>query len=74
MHYKLIPLDEDGYDPLMNLRFVWEGEALRKAIREFRFEVRPDFPHERLRQAGQLSADTGWMPPGVPLGTLLEVV
>ena len=74
MRYGMVPFDENGNDPLMSLRPIWKGEALRHAIRDFRFSERPDFPMERLRKAGQLYADRSWMPPGVPLGTLLEVV
>lgn len=74
MRYNMVPLDEDGHAPLAIFRSVWKGEALRRAIREFRFDKRPGFPHARLRAAGQLEADKGWMPPDTPLGTLLEVV
>lgn len=74
MKYGMVPFDEDGNDPLMNLKPVWKGEALRQAIRKFRFDQRPDFPMEKLRRAGQIYADSTWMPPGVQLGSLLEVV
>jgi len=74
MRYNMDLLDEDGNEPLAIFRTVLKGEALRRAIREFRFDKRPGFPHAKLRAAGQLEADKGWMPPDTPLGTLLEVV
>ncbi|MDD7971395.1 hypothetical protein [Roseinatronobacter alkalisoli] len=74
MRYNMVPLDEDGQAPLAIFRSVWKGEALRRAIREFRFDKRPGFPHARLRAAGQLEAEKGWMPPDTPLGTLMDVI
>lgn len=70
----LVPFDEDGYDPFAALLPVQEGHALREAIKKFDFPSRPNFPHAKLREAGQVFADEGWMPPNTPLGTLLEVV
>lgn len=74
MREGLVPFDEDGYDPFAALLPVQQGYALRQAIEKFDFPSRPDFPHAKLRDAGQVFADEGWMPPNTPLGTLLEVV
>ncbi|MBT0956372.1 hypothetical protein IV417_03155 [Alphaproteobacteria bacterium KMM 3653] len=63
-----------GDDPFLKLKFVNSATALRRAIAEFDFPSKPGFPHEKLRAVAQLEADRGWMPEGVSLGTLLEVV
>ena len=73
MRYGMVPFDDDGHDPLAPLKPVWKGQALRRAVREFRFDARPDFPQELLRKAGQIEADKGWMPPGVPLGLVRDI-
>ncbi len=73
MRYGLVPLDDDGKDSLPFLYRIYQGAALRRAVRDFNFPARPDFPHAKMRAAAQLAADEAWMPPGVPLGRITEV-
>ena len=74
MRYGLVPLDDDGKDPLLGLYSIQKGAALRRAIRKFDFPARSGFPHAKMRAAAQLAADEAWMPPGVPLGRITDVI
>ncbi|MCU0801989.1 MAG: hypothetical protein MUD11_09450 [Rhodobacteraceae bacterium] len=60
-----------GADPFTKLKFVHQGEALRRAVRETRLDD-PDFPAETLRVLAQALIDRRdiWMPPGRTLGPL----
>jgi hypothetical protein len=75
MKYGYVYGDADaGNDPFLSLKYVKLGHALRTAIKEFDFAGKPDFPHLKMRHAGQIYLGSSWMPPNTPLGTLLEVV
>lgn len=63
-----------GADPFLSLKFINQGEALRRAIRATDIES-PAFPAAALRTQAQAVIDTlgVWMPPGRTLGPLADV-
>jgi hypothetical protein len=69
-----VPLDDDGKAPLLGLYSIRKGAALRRAICKFDFPARPGFPQAKMRAAAQLAANEAWMPPGVKLGRITDVV
>ena len=65
--------DRGGKDPFLELKFVNQGEALRRTLRDHAFP--DDFPHAPLQAAAQTLIDRrgAWMPPGRRLRPLREV-
>jgi hypothetical protein len=64
-----------GADPFAKLKFVHQGEALRRAIRATNL-ADPDFPGAALLQKAQALIDARdiWMPPGRNLAPLSALI
>jgi hypothetical protein len=64
-----------GADPFLALKFVNQGESLRRAIRATDM-TKPAFPAAALRAQAQALIDKRdiWMPPGRALGPLSDVL
>jgi hypothetical protein len=64
-----------GADPFLSLKFVNQGEALRRAVRATDI-ANPAFPATALRAQAQALIDRRevWMPPGRALGPLSAVL
>ena len=64
-----------GADPFVMLKFVNQGESLRRILRSYRFDAVADFPHAAFRDAAQALIEQRhvWMPEGRKLSQLMQV-